>query len=86
MRNKFLTLSKQSFYIAFGLFIVCYIMFHHLTPNLTLTTAFLIEPSKPFISELVGNLGVLFLFSGIANKMIANIFFPKTNEPQGDVL
>ena len=77
MRKKFLTLSNHSFIWALILFIVSYMMFHYMTPDLTFTTVFHKEPNKPFITYLMGNLGVFFLFSGIFNRMIANIFYPK---------
>ena len=68
----------QAFFItAFIIFIVSYMMFHYMTPNLGFSAVFHNEPSKPFITNMTANLGVLFLFSGIFTRMIANIFYPK---------
>ena len=77
MRKNFLTLSKHSFIWAIILFVVSYFMFHYMTADLTFTTVFHEEPCKPVITTMMGNLGVMFLFSGIITRMIANIFFPK---------
>ena len=38
------------------------------------TTVFQQEAGKPFVTEMVADLSVLFLFSGILCQMIAKIF------------
>ena len=79
MRKNLLTLSKRSLTLALVIFVISYMMFHYMTPDLNFTAVFNIEPNKPFITYMMGNLGVLFLFGSIFTRMIANIFYPKEN-------
>lgn len=58
------------------IFIVSYIMFHFLTDN-GFTMEFNEEPGKPFITNMVADLGVLFVFSSIISFMASCIFFKK---------
>ena len=77
MREKFLTLSRRSFILAVVVFAISYLMFHHLSVDMTFIAEFQKVANKPYITNCMGNLGVLFLFSSIINRMIANIFYPK---------
>lgn len=75
MKQKFQKLSLWSFALAVILFAVAFILFHYMTPEMTFATTFRKEPGKPLVTEMVAMLGVLFLFSGILNGMVAKIFF-----------
>ena len=77
MRDKFITLSNRSFIWALSIFVFSFFLFHFVTPDFTLTLEYQQEAGKPLIVELFSILGVLFLFSGITNRMIANIFYSK---------
>lgn len=75
MKQKFKKLSAWCFALAVVLFILSFALFHFLTDS-GFTTVFQQEAGKPFVTEMVADLGVLFLFSGILCRMIAKIFFP----------
>lgn len=74
MKQKFKKLSSWCFLLAVVLFALSYVMFHFLTDS-GFTTVWHPEAGKPFITEMVGDLSVLFFFSGILCRMIAGIFF-----------
>lgn len=76
MKRKFQTLSAWSFILAVGIFILAYLVYHYVTPELTITLERQTEAGKPLITQLLANLGVLFLFSGSLNLLIAKIFYP----------
>ena len=76
MRQKFKKLSNWSFVLAAVLMAVSFVLFHFLTDS-GFTTVFQAEAGKPFVTEMVADLGVLFLFSGILCRLIAGIFFPE---------
>ena len=75
MKQKFQRLSRWSFVLAVALFVVAFLLFHYMTPEMTFTTTFRTEPGKPLVTELVAMLGVLFLFSSILSGMVGKIFF-----------
>ena len=75
MKQKFKKLSVRCFALAVVLFIMSFVLFHFLTDS-GFTTVFQQEAGKPFVTEMVADLGVLFFFSGILCRMIAKIFFP----------
>ena len=60
--------------LAAVLFVMSFVLFHFLTDTGFVTT-WQPEAGKPFVTEMVADLGVLFLFSGILCRMIAGIFF-----------
>ena len=74
MKKKFQKLSAWSFALAVVLFALSFVLFHFLTDN-GFTTVFQQEAGKPFVTEMVADLSVLFLFSGILCQMIAKIFY-----------
>ena len=75
MKKKFNTLAIWSFALAVVIFLLAFYVFHYVRPDLSLTLTYEEEPGKPVVAEMLANLGVLFLFSGITNTLIANIFF-----------
>ena len=76
MKQNFKKLSNWSFVLAAVLMAVSFVLFHFLTDS-GFTTVFQAEAGKPFVTEMVADLGVLFLFSGILCRMIVGIFFPE---------
>ena len=76
MNQKFKKLSNWSFVLAVVLFALSFVLFHFLTDNGFVTT-WQPEAGKPFVTEMVADLSVLFFFSGIVCRMIAGIFFPE---------
>lgn len=73
MKNKLKKLSSWCFALAVVLFALSFLLFHFLTDS-GFTTVFQQEAGKPFVTEMVADLSILFLFSGILCRMIAKIF------------
>ena len=46
-------------------------------PELTISPVWRPEPGKPFVTEMVADLGVLFLFGSVVSLLVGNVFFPK---------
>ena len=76
MNQKFKKLSNWSFVLAVVLFALSFVLFHFLTDS-GFTTVFQQEAGKPFVTEMVADLSVLFFFSGIVCRLAAGIFFPE---------
>lgn len=76
MRKKLNKLSGWSFVLAVVTFAINYVCFHFLT-DAGFTTVWQPEAGKPFVTDLVGQLGVLFLFAGIMCLLIGKIFYPE---------
>lgn len=77
MKEKFKRLSAWSYALAVAIFLLSFLVFHYITPEFTISPVFQKEAGKPMVTQLLSILGVLFLFSGILNQMIAVIFFPE---------
>lgn len=75
MKGKFTKLSLCCLVLALIFFALSYVMFHHLTDN-GFTAVWQSEAGKPFVTELVADLGVLFLFGSGMSALISRIFFP----------
>ena len=78
MKKKILKLSLYSFISSIVIFVINYFFFHFVTDN-GITTQWQPEAGKPFVADLIGQLGVLMLFLSIASLMIGLIVF-KENE------
>ncbi len=76
MRKKFLRLSLLSFLLAVAAFVLTYFFFHYVTSS-GITTVWQAKSGKPFIAEMIGDLCVLFLFSGILSLGAAFVFDDK---------
>jgi len=76
MRKKLLKFSLISFLISALVFAVNYFFYHFVTDE-GITFTFHEEAGKPFVSDLIGQLGVLFLFSAAVNLIAAFVFFKK---------
>ena len=76
MKQKFKKLSNWCFLLAVILFALSFVLFHYLTDS-GFTSVWQPEAGKPFVTEMVADLSVLFFFSGILCRMIAGIFFPE---------
>ena len=74
MRKKFLKISLCMLIIALVVFIFNYFFFHFVTDD-GITLTWQPEAGKPFVAGLIGNLGVLFLFSSIETFIIALVFY-----------
>lgn len=75
-RKNCMKLSLCSFISSAVVFVINYFFFHFVTDN-GISTVWQPEAGKPFVADLIGQLGVSLLFLAIASLMIALIFFPK---------
>ena len=74
MKNKLLKLSLWMLIIAAFVFIFNYFFFHFVTDS-GISLKWNPEPGKPFVSNLIGTLGVLFIFGSAVSLMLALIVF-----------
>ena len=78
MKKKFATLGIVCIVLALMLFALSFVLFHYLTDS-GFTTVFQQSAGKPFVTEMVADLGVLFLFGGGMSLLVSRIFFGKNN-------
>lgn len=76
MNQKLKKLSVRCFLLAVVLLVLSYFCFHFLTDG-GFTLQWQPEAGKPFVTEMLGDLAVLFLFGGIFSRMAADILFPE---------
>lgn len=76
MRKKFLKLSLFTFIIALFVLAVAYFFFHFVTDD-GITLTWHEEAGKPFVADLIGTFGVLFIFASVISLLIAFIFCEK---------
>ena len=74
MKNKLLKLSLYFFITAAVIFIVNYFFYHFVTDS-GISLEFHKEPGKPFVAEMIADLGVLCLFGGVASLFASLVFF-----------
>lgn len=74
MQKKLLKLSLIMIIIAAVIFVINYFFFHFVTDD-GITTVWQPEAGKPFVADLIGNLGVLFIFGSAVNLLFALIVF-----------
>ena len=75
-RRNFIKLSVICFIISVIVLAIDYFLFHYLT-DAGFTLIKQEEAGKPFVTDLVGQLGVLFFFGGCISMLIAFIFCDK---------
>ena len=75
MKKKLILLSRWSFGLAFGVFILAYCLYHYLSTDGTFTSVYQTAATKPVVTLLVAIWGVLFLFTGVLSRLVAHIFF-----------
>ena len=78
-RQNLFKLSIISFVIAAVVEAFDYFFFHYFTAE-GFTTVFHKEAQKPFVADLIGQLGVLFLFFAIVTLLVALVCYPKSNQ------
>ena len=74
MKQKFKKLSIQCFVLALVLFALSFVLFHFLTDS-GFTTVWQPEAGKPFVTDMIGQLGVLLLFAAIMCRLAGKILF-----------
>jgi hypothetical protein len=76
MRKKLLKLSLIMIICAAVIFVINYFFFHFVTDD-GITTVWQPEAGKPFVADLIGNLGVLFIFGSAVSALSALVLFEK---------
>ncbi len=76
MRKRLFKLSGISAILSVITFAFNYVFYHFVTDE-GFTTVFQEEAGKPFVADLIGQLGVHFLFFSIAALLVAFVCFDK---------
>lgn len=74
MKKKLLKLSLYMIITAAVIFVINYFFFHFVTDS-GISLSWNPEPGKPFVSNLIGMLGTLFIFGSAASLMTALTVF-----------
>lgn len=77
MRKKCNLLALWSFALALATYVLTYFMFHYLGPDGSFMHAYHDAAVKPFVTLLLGILGVMFHSAGVLSILIGRIFFSK---------
>ena len=73
-KSKLLKFSLISLIIGAAVLIIAFFFFHFVTDT-GITTVFQKEAGKPFVAELIGDLGALFIFTSAVSALGAVVFF-----------
>ena len=73
-KQKLLKLSLYSFIISLILFAITYFVFHFVTDD-GITLIWHEEAGKPFVTDLLGQLSVLFLFASLFTLLFYFVVF-----------
>lgn len=74
MKHKLLKLSLWMLIVAAFIFVINYFFYHFVTDS-GISLTWNPEPGKPFVSNLIGSLGTLFIFGSAVSLMLALIVF-----------
>ena len=75
-RKNLLKVSLYSLIISAVIFVINYFFYHFVTDD-GITITWQPEAGKPFVADLIGQLGVLMLFLSIATLLIGLICYNK---------
>lgn len=78
MRKKLLKFSLISFICSAVVFAINYFFYHFVTDE-GITFTFHEEAGKPFVADLIGQLGVLFIFAAAVSLIAAFVLCDKEN-------
>ncbi len=81
MRDRLLKLSLWQAIIGAVVFVINYFFYHFVTDE-GITLVWQAEAGKPFVADLIGNLGVLFIFGSVVSLLCAFILFDKNNRSE----
>ena len=79
MKEKLFKLSLAQAIIGVVIFVINYFFYHFVTDE-GITLVWQAEAGKPFVADLIGNLGVLFIFGSIVSLLCAFILYDKKEE------
>lgn len=74
MKRKLLKLSLITLIIGLCVMLIAYFFFHFVTDD-GITLTWHPEAGKPFVTDLIGQLGTLFLFASAMSLISAFVFF-----------
>ena len=69
-RKKFFKLALWMF-ISFAVIMVISYFFYHFVTDTGISLTWQPEPGKPFVSNMIANLGVMFLFGSVTSVFLA---------------
>ena len=69
-KKKYLKLALWMF-ISFAVIMVISYFFYHFVTDTGISLTWNEEPGKPFVANMIANLGVLFLFGSITSAFLA---------------
>ena len=75
-KQKLFKLSLITLAIGLGLLAIAYFFFHFVTDS-GITLTWHPEAGKPFVTDMIGQLAVLFLFASSMSALSALVFFGK---------
>ena len=81
MKNKLLKLSMWQGIIAAGIFVINYFFYHFVTDE-GISLVWQPEAGKPFVADLIGQLGVLLVFGSIVSLLCAYILCDKKDNEE----
>lgn len=76
MDKKLLKLSLICFIISVVVLVIAYFFFHYVTDE-GITLIRQEEAGKPFVTDLIGQFGVLFLFSSVMLLLVSIVYKEK---------
>ena len=74
MKKKLLKISLITLVIGLAIMLIDYFFFHFVTDN-GITLTWHPEAGKPFVTDMIGQLGTLFLFGSAVSLIAALVFF-----------
>ena len=79
MKKKLLKLSLITLIIGLAVMLIAYFFFHFVTDD-GITLTWHPEAGKPFVTDMIGQLGVLFVFSSAMSLISALVLFDDKKE------
>lgn len=79
MKKKLLKISLITLVIGLAIMLIDYFFFHFVTDN-GITLTWHPEAGKPFVTDMIGQLGVLFIFSSAMSLISALVIFDEEKE------
>lgn len=78
-KKKLLKLSLVTLIIGLFVLVIAYLFFHFVTDE-GITLIWHPEAGKPFVTDMIGQLGTLFLFASAMSAISALVFFDEKEE------
>ena len=78
-KQKLLKLSLITLLIGLGILAIAYFFFHFVTDS-GITFTWHPEAGKPFVTDMIGQLAVLFLFTSAISAISALVLFGEENK------